>query len=386
MAMKIDLITQDFPPVIGGIQTYCAEIAARMSDADVQITVIAPSHKSSQEFDSTVNYPVIRYSCPNSYLGWRLLFGYPQRLNSGAIDAVFHAQWLTLLTSVRAKARGANIKIYCAAHGREFFINPWSLNKNKLSKSFVKKRKEVLLQVDHFFSVSEFTKQLLIQAGVDETNITVVPNGTDPEQFYPHRVLGQELKQSLGFKDRKIIFSICRLLPSKGMDTIIDALPKVIESVPEVLYVLGGSGSDTKRLVQKVENMGLKNHVVFTGRIPDEKVLAYYNMADVFVMMSRQEYPHVEGFGVVFLEANACEIPVIGSNIGGIPDAILEDETGFLVDSRSSEQLSQKLILLLETPELAKKMGQKGRQRVVSKLNWFAVSKKLLESILSNTV
>ncbi|UXP30914.1 glycosyltransferase family 4 protein [Reichenbachiella agarivorans] len=376
--MNVDFITQDFPPALGGIQTYSAELVTRLNQMGMSVTVHAPNHEGAQTLDQSLDYKVCRYNVPNPYLGARLLFGYKSHLEKNHVDVVFHAQWQTTIASIRAKRNGAKIRIFCAAHARELFLNPLSLSKSgQLSARFVERRKRLFQQVDHFFPVSNYTASLLIDAGVKTEKITVIPNGTNPQRFFPSDGDGKELRKKLGFGARKIIYSISRLVPTKGIDTILDAMPLVIKKHSDALYVIGGTGPDEQRLKTKVMALGLSNHVFFTGRIADDQLNAYYNMADVFVMVSRQEKVNVEGFGIVFLEANACEKPVIGSYTGGIPDAVLEGETGFLVGSDDTQTLSERINQLMSNEELSLSMGKKGRDRVLSQFNWDTVANRL---------
>lgn len=382
--MKLDFVTQDFPPVRGGIQTYSAELTARLAERGMEVKVHAPHHDESDKYDDSFPCLVKRYRIPSSHLGLRLLFQYPKSILKDGVDAVLHAQWQTVRASVRARSKGSNIKIFCAAHGRELFLNPYSFSKSgDLSQRFLKNRLKLFQQIDHFFVVSEFTAEALIQSGVDANAITVVHNGTDPSQFYPSIESGQAVRKKLGFENRKIIYSIARLVPTKGIDTVIDALPKVILKDPDILYVIGGKGPDEARLKEKVSHLGLTNHVYFAGYIADEEANAYYNMADLFVMVSRKEGPNVEGFGIVFLEANACGKAVIGSLSGGIPDAVVQGKTGFLVEPNDPDALAERINTLFDNDELRLQMGAQGRKRVVESFNWDVVADQLNKKILS---
>jgi phosphatidylinositol alpha-1,6-mannosyltransferase len=138
-----------------------------------------------------------------------------------------------------------------------------------------------------------------------------------------------------------------------------------------------GDGEQLDDLRSLSEKLNLSDRVHFTGSIPHQKLNDYYNLADIFVMSSKTMKPDVEGFGIVFLEANACGKPVIGSRSGGIPSAIIDGETGFLVDESEPEQLANKIAYLLDHPELANQLGEQGRERILSEANWDNVAETM---------
>jgi len=141
---------------------------------------------------------------------------------------------------------------------------------------------------------------------------------------------------------------------------------------------VGGSGPDSFRLKRLCDTLNLQDHVKFLGRIPEEELPYYYSLADVFVMPAKSDPPDVEGFGIVFLEANACKTPVIGSKSGGIPDAIVDGETGLLVDENDAEQLAMAIWKLITNDELSHQMGEAGRKRILSEINWDTSAQKIL--------
>ena len=137
------------------------------------------------------------------------------------------------------------------------------------------------------------------------------------------------------------MLSVGRLAPRKGFDTVIQALGEIVSAHPDTLYVMVGDGPDRDRLRTLVEHHGLQDYVYMTGRVEWEDLPRWHNVADVFVTPSRSAPPSVEGFGIVFLEANACGKPVIGARTGGIPDAVLDGETGLLVDADAPSDLAE---------------------------------------------
>jgi phosphatidylinositol alpha-1,6-mannosyltransferase len=208
-----------------------------------------------------------------------------------------------------------------------------------------------------------------------------VPNGTDPERFRP--LDASSLRNALALTDTSVVLTVSRLVPRKGIDTVLRALPEVLDAVPSLTYLVVGTGPDRERLERLATNLGIRPHVHFTGHVPFDDLPRYYNAADVFAMPSREASPDVEGFGLVFLEAGACGIPVIGARTGGIPDAIQDGETGLLVPPSSPEALANALTRLLSSPDLAHRLGEQGRRHVVQEANWDHVADQLWNVLVS---
>jgi phosphatidylinositol alpha-1,6-mannosyltransferase len=189
------------------------------------------------------------------------------------------------------------------------------------------------------FAVSSYTKQLLINEGVEEDKIVIVPNGTDPQRFNPN-IDFKELMKKYNLQNKKIILSISRLVKRKNFGAVIEVMPDILKEVPDAVYVIGGTGPMKEEWKKLAEEKEVEDKVIFIGYIPDEDLPKYYAMCDVFVMPSieMKEEGEVEGFGIAFLEANACGKPVIGGKSGGVKDAIVDGETGFLVEEMMEDE------------------------------------------------
>ena len=375
--MHILLITQNFPPEKGGIQTYSEELSKHFQKKGHQIEVIAPSKKGDKEIDSKFPFQVTRINTDNGLLVLPLLWRTPFILMNKKIDVIFNVQWQTALPFIIAKALGFKIKVVIAAHARELLFN--TDKKNLFSKIFSSYKKSILNRADLLLPVSDFTKELIVEAGVNSDKIRVVINGTNPDFFFPKDV--SELKKSLNLSSKNIIFSLTRLIKRKGIDLVLESLPDVIKKVPNAHYVIGGSGPEEENLKELVSKYELQDYVTFVGKIPDHLINDFYNLCDVFVLPAVTEKLSVEGFGIVFLEANACKKPVIGSNSGGIPSAILHKKTGLIVPESNPELLSKAIVEILRDPELAKELGNQGYNRVKTEANWERVSTIILSHI-----
>jgi phosphatidylinositol alpha-1,6-mannosyltransferase len=248
-----------------------------------------------------------------------------------------------------------------------------------------------LKQADRVLAVSRFTASLVQKLGVDAARIEVVHPGCDSDRFRPvppridlrQKLLGARYK-------RRVILTVGALVVRKGHDMVIRALPKVCQAVPEVAYLIVGNGPCRSRLEALAADVGVRDHVIFAGRVEDEQMSDIYTMSDVFVMPSREilEAGTVEGFGLVFLEASACAKPVVGGRSGGIPDAVVDGVTGLLVDPQDPEDIANALTRLLTDREVANRLGRQGRARVVEDFNWPRVADRLqglLESVIEES-
>ncbi len=245
-----------------------------------------------------------------------------------------------------------------------------------------------LQQADRVLAISQFTANLVQKAGVAQERIDIVYPGCDVDHFRPLPPSMDLRKRLLGerFRDR-VILTVGNLVARKGHDMVIQALPRLHQSIPDVSYLIVGDGPYRMELETLAAAMGIQDRVIFAGKISNKDLPPIYALSDVFVMTSRAQLEacDVEGFGVVFLEANACAKPVVGGHSGGIPDAIEDGVTGFLADPHDPQDIANAIKRLLTDDDLAVRMGRQGRSRVVNKFTWQMVGDRvqgILETVL----
>jgi len=381
--MRLLFVTQDFPPEIGGIQTYSWELARRLSPKLSALEVVAPAHPDAAAVDRTAPFPITRVAGRPDLLPITGLPAVYRRARPLRADWAFHAQWQTVGASLLARRlTGWPRRVVCAAHGRELLFNP-AAGVPGLRAAYDGLRRWLLRRVDRFVPVSRYTARLLHDEGVPPARTHVVSNGTDPDRFHPRDA--SALRDELGLSDRPLLLTVGRLVPRKGVDTVLRALPAVAQSLPDVAYVVVGTGPDRARLERLTDELGLREHVVFRGRVPHEDLPRYYSTADLFVMPAREDPPDVEGFGLVFLEANACGTPVIGARTGGIPDAIRDGETGLLVPPADPEAVADAVRRVLTQPDLAASLGREGRAYAVNEASWAHVAERMYSVLASSS-
>lgn len=375
--MRLLMITQDFPPQTGGIQTYCAELGRRFANACTDFEMVAPADPGHEAVDAVLPYRVHRLPVPSDRMVFATLRS-ASALASTGFDAVFHAQWYTLPAGLWMRRRGLVKRVFVAAHGRELLLNVVERVPG-VGAGYAAARDAMLRRADLLMPVSHFTGDLLRRAGVRDDSIVVAPNGVDSETFQPADGAAFRAAHDLG--PGPLIVTVARLVPRKGIDTTLEAVDRLRQRIPNVHYAIGGGGPDRSRLKAKVRTLGLEDHVSFLGRVPDHAMADCMTAADVFCMPARSEPPDVEGFGLVFLEAGACETAVVGARAGGVPDAILHGETGLLVEPSDPEALADALHELLTQPELRARMGKTARARIEARCTWDHVADALMTAM-----
>ena len=231
---------------------------------------------------------------------------------------------------------------------------------------------------------SEYTASL-VRNTVPKANISVVPLGVDHNRFFPF-ANKNKIKNKFGVKDKFVIGSISRLHKYKGYQTVFRALKSLPDKVKKgVFYIIAGDGPDKNCLEKECKLLGIDDIVQFIGFVSETDLPLFYNALDLFVLCTEEqlEERRVEGFGLVFLEAQSCGVPVIGTRTGGIPDAVKENNGGFLINSNQYHELKNHIIKLATTPIFLKEIGKKARRRVLKEATLELYFKNLNQTIES---
>lgn len=233
-----------------------------------------------------------------------------------------------------------------------------------------KVRNFIYRHADVIIAANQFAYDGLVRIGTPSSRLHKLTPGVDSETFHP-RPCNTELTERFGLSGSKILLTVARLVPRKNVRIVIEALPAVLEQVPNLKYLIAGEGPEEGNLRKRVQELHLDNAVQFLGNIPNSQIGEFYNLCDVFIMANRLEAGgDVESFGMVFLEANALGKPVIGGRSGGAAEAIVDGVTGFLVNPDDPRAVADRLLKLLKNEDLAKKMGTSGLERVRNDFNW----------------
>lgn len=378
--MRLAVVAQDFPPAIGGIQTYSLELARHLTTQVAQLVVVAPRQPGAESLDRELPFEVVRI--PGSDELFPLSSAPAQlRLAQRGFNVFLHTHWASaaLFLGVGPGLKGTATCI--SAHGRELLLRPWCRILGA-QPAYDALRRRVFQRAERILPVSHYTAGLVEALGVPGSRITTIPNGTDPERFFPRDASPVRQRLGLGAPDSApILVALCRLVPRKGVDRLIEAMPQILAQHPKAVLVVVGDGPDRGRLEALTNHHLLNAAVRFTGRVPYDELPLWYSLGDVVVLPSRIQGHDVEGFGIVFLEASACARPVVGPNCGGPRDAIVDGETGLCVDPESPAAIAHAVSSLLADPARALAMGARGRTRVVEQMTWERVSGRVLAAL-----
>lgn len=368
------LITLGFPPAPGGMQSYLYA-RCRAAEPD-KITVLAPAMPGDRAFDEAQPFEVRRW--PNRLahvagLGRMMQFVLPLLHALGLyrqkrFDAIECGQTLPFGLIAWLFKRTSGIPYLVWVYGREI-LKP---QRFPLLRNVVRC---VLQEASLVISVSESTRQAAIQIGARPDRVHVIYPPVDTQRFHPD-IDGSRAITRHGLHGKKVILTVSRLVPRKGVDTVIRALPAILEAVPNTIYVIVGDGPDRRRLEGLARKLGVADHIHFAGCVSDEALPAYYAACDVFVMVSRSipEVGEVEGFGIVYLEAGACGKPVVAGRSGGVAEAVQDGVSGLLVDPSDVAAVGDAVVSVLQDPALAASLGAAGRRRAQRSSDWAILS------------
>lgn len=370
---KILCITNDFGPRAGGIETFVIGLIERLPYGSV--IVYTSKQEGSEPFDQrwldNFGVEVIRdrsrVLLPSLRVGRRVRELARQR----GITTVFFGAAAPLALLSQGLRRSGVRRIVALTHGHEVWwskVWPFSWAMRRIGNG-----------VDNLTYLGDFTRSEISRAlskSAADSMRKIAP-GIDTDHFAP-RSDATALRTELGLSEKKVIVSVGRLVHRKGQDTLVESMPEILSQLPDAHLLFIGEGPYGEYLVKRAAQLNVSHAITFIGRIQYAELPRYISVGDIFAMPSRSRLAglEVEGLGIVYLEASACGLAVIGGKSGGAPDAVLEGETGFAVDGTSSKAVATAAITLLKNPEDARKMGARGRQWIIDEWQWEIWAKK----------
>ncbi len=368
---RVLLVTNDFPPRPGGIQSYLGQFVDRLAGTHA-VTVYAPHWKDADVFDArATGYQVVRHPgtlmLPDPSVDTRMR----RLIAAQGIDTVWFgaAAPLALLAS-RARRAGA-ARVLASTHGHEV---GWSML--PVARSVLRRIGD---NTDVLTFVSRYTRSRTASAFGAATVMEHLPPGVDTDRFRPDPAARADLRARFQLGQRPVVLCVSRLVPRKGQDTLIRALPSIRRRVDGAALVLVGGGPYLSALQRLAGRCGVAEHVTFVGGVPTAELPAHYAMADVFAMPCRTRGAglDVEGLGIVYLEASATGVPVVAGRSGGAPEAVRHNDTGLVVDGQSVDQVADAVVGLLAEPDRAAALGAAGRDWVTAHWQWDTLAARL---------
>jgi phosphatidylinositol alpha-1,6-mannosyltransferase len=360
------IVTNDFPPRVGGIQRTLGSLCREMP-AD-RLAVVAPACEGSERFDRSVSFEIVRerrrFIWPSAAVGRRLE---DVVARTGSEVVLFGDAFPLALTGSRFAERGTPSVVL--AHGFDYWLSTVPVAHAVM--------KRMTAPASRVAGCSEFISRRVRTAVPDDVPVSVLHPGADVERFRPD-LPTDDIRERHGFEDRPLIVCVSRLVPRKGQDVLIKAMRSIQRRVPEAGLLIVGSGPYESRLRALAEHAPTRS-VTFVGEVPEDDLPRYYAAGDVFAMPCRTRLGglEVEGWGNVFIEAAACGRPVVVGDSGGSREALVHGETGLLVDGADVGGVADAVASLLEDPAYAQRLGKAGRARVEREHTWRRVAERL---------
>jgi len=365
-AVHFVLLTTDYPPysarnpAMGGIGTWVRDLADGLARSEQRVTVLAPETETREDLrhDNAQVFQTVRFD-PTRWRLYRSVYLLRQLrpLVEPGQRTVLVACTALLARRILRVARWLSLETGALVHGNDVLRARGSL-----------RIRAGLGAVDWVVANSRRIADLTAPLLPSTTRLTTLHPFLNPCRFPPVPAeLAEALAKRLRLDGRRVLLSAGRVTERKNHGLVLAALPAVLERFPDVSYVIAGEGPARRRLEREAARRGLSPHVAFTGFVSQAELRALYERADVLLMPSLENASDIEGFGIVFLEANYFRTPVIGSRKGGIPEAIEGEVNGLLVSGDDAAELAGALLRLLSNPALRERLAEQGHARVLAR-------------------
>jgi phosphatidylinositol alpha-1,6-mannosyltransferase len=372
------IVTNDFPPRTGGIESFVLAMARRMPKD--QVVVHTARQVGDRAFDATLDFPVIRdrsrLMVPTPAISRRAA----DLARSEGCDRVWFGAAAPLgLMANRLRAAGVQ-QLVATTHGHEVW---WA--GVPITRSLIRR---IGRDVDVVTYIGEYCRARIAPAldPAARARMVQLTPGVDDQVFHPGAD-GARVRALHGLGERPVIVCVSRMVARKGQDVLVEALPRIRQQVPDAALLLVGDGPYRSEVERRVDRLGLREHVVFAGRVPWAQTPDYYAAGTVFCMPTRTRLAGLEpeALGICYLEAAAVGLPVVAGDSGGAPDAVLDGENGYVVNGRDTEAVAQRCAQLLLDPQLARRFGERGRAWVAQQWRWDDLAVKLQQLLAGDT-
>ncbi len=358
-ALKICVVSSGFPsdhkPIVA---PFLLDLFSKISA--LGHTVVVVTRSPSGRFETDTLRRITIYRLPVFRLLDLSIVRYIIKLHRKFRFDIIHGQWAGIAgfsSTIAGKLLG--IPVVLTIHGAGVIVNPelnYGLGRSSLGKLYVT---GALRMADTIVSVSKHLRNLAVHNwNASPKKIVVVPNFVDINRFNPN-LQSKQVRKKLKFSDSPIILTVRNLNPKDGVQYLIESIPEILKQFGNVNVIIVGEGYARRRLEELARKLKIQDHVCFTGWVSDFELPYYYALCNVFVIPSLEE-----GFGISSIEAMACGKPVVGTNVGGIPEVVLNRTTGLLVKAKDSIALARGINQILSNSDEANLMGREGRKRV----------------------
>lgn len=371
------LVTELFPPAVGGSAVLYENTYGHLEGA--RLRVLTDAEVSPGPTDGPQGpFEVSRRTIKTRQWGFTDVRGNAHHLRDAARIRWMARRRHTVVHTGRALPEGIAAMLSRIAGGPRYCV--WAHGEDVstalTSRELTLTTKAVFQTAAAVFANSANTARLLESIGIPRRRVHVVYPGVDPDQFHPG-VDGSRFRKKYAPNGETLLLSVGRLQRRKGQDTGIEAIAKLEGKRDDLRYLILSEGEERPRLEQLIRELGVGDRVTLAGAVPFTDLPAYYAACDIFMMPNRVDGADIEGFGIVFVEAQATERPVIGGRSGGVPEAVAEGEVGLLVEGGDADELAASIDMLAGHDELRRRMGQNGRARVLDNFTWVRAAEKV---------
>ena len=360
--MRVLLFSLEYKPFKGGIATYYENIVKYWPERS-NIFVL-----NNNQSKLVKNWLFFKW-LPSIWALWR-------DLKRKKIDYVLVGHILPLGTVAWGLSYLFSFKYAVILHGMDFSFACRSSRKKWLAKNILKR-------ADRIICNSRYTREVVLGfLNRKQDQVIAVNPGVDTHITYKANNT-KKIRERYALQNKKILLQVGRLVKRKGVDKVLEALPEVLKTVSDLIYVVLGRGEEADNYKQQIINRKLQNRVILITDADDEELNAWYELCDIFIMPARNINGDFEGFGTVYLEANLFAKPVIAGASGGVRDAVVDALNGLLVNSEDPKAIAQAIIRLANDENLRLKLGEQGRERALKEFSWEKQISKIYDFIVN---
>lgn len=364
---RVLCITNDFGPRAGGIETFVIGLIERMPHGSV--VVYTSQQGDTSEYDqrwfTQFGVEVIRDKSKVLLPSLRVGREVRKLIAARGIHNIFFGAAAPLGLLAQGLRKAGATRMVALTHGHEvWWAKVWP---------FTSAIRRIGNGVDVLTYLGDFTKNAISRSlsPTAQASMVRIAPGIDTTHFAPVAD-AQQLKKELELDQKRVIVSVGRLVHRKGQDTLVEALPAILKEFPDAHLLFVGVGPHLEYIHKRAIQLGVLGSISFVGRVQYNELPRFISVGEIFAMPSRSRLAglEVEGLGIVYLEASACGLPVVGGLSGGAPDALVEGETGYAVDGLKPEDVAAAVVKLLKDPKSAAEMGKRGREWIIQEWEW----------------
>lgn len=365
---KILLISLETPPAVGGIATYVGDLARSLDPT--QVILLAPPMKDSKEWDKSQPFAVIRSPFLFPRFFWprwiRLIPLLRRVIRENKIDIMMVHHTLPVGYGALVMKRWLKTPFLLFSHGTDLLAGTQTPWKKRMTAMVAGGAEQII------FNSESLKRRFLRVIPEMEAKARVVYPCPDPLFLEPPDQKKNELlRERYALHGKRVLLSVSRLDDGKGFPHLIRMMPALLARVPHLVWLIVGDGPKRVELLKSIQKANLQNVVRYIGEIPHRDLKPYYDVSEVFALLTHPDEGREEGLGLVFLEAAAAGKPIVAGKSGGVEEAVLHTETGIIVDIfKGDPPVIEAIAGLFEERVFAERLGRQGRERIKTQFLW----------------